>query len=69
MKHDHVSSSSRHTRSGAMRFVAAVSLLAATMLGGLGACESETPAFCAGGVVTTGSNGEEICEGKCDPEK
>lgn len=68
MQHDHVFfSSSRSNRSGALRFIAAAALVAFTMLGGLGACESEAPPFCVGGVVKTGSDGQPFCEGKCDP--
>jgi hypothetical protein len=65
MQHDHVVSSSRHTRPGALRFLSAISLLAFTMLGGLGACEPEVAPFCVGGFVTA----EGVCEGKCDPSK
>ncbi|MBK9265993.1 MAG: hypothetical protein IPM54_40185 [Polyangiaceae bacterium] len=65
MQHDHVTSSSRHARPGALRFIFAFSLLGFTMLGGLGACEAPAPPFCEGGYVTP----EGACEGKCDPTK
>jgi len=62
MLHDH---SSRPAWPNALRFVSALSLLAFMILGGVGACESEAPAFCLGGYVTK----DHQCEGLCDPEK
>jgi len=65
MLHDHVSSSTRHSWPKTLRFVSALSLLALTMLGGLGACGSDPPPFCVGGIVAADGR----CEGICDPTK
>jgi hypothetical protein len=67
MQHDQNISSSLHARPGALRFFTAISLLAFTMIGAIGACtpEEQPPAQCVGGII----NADGVCEGKCTPDK
>lgn len=65
MQHDHIMRSSLHARRGALSFFSAISLLALTMLGAIGACTSDGSGECLGGVI----NADGVCEGKCTPDK